>query len=139
MFRTYSGIIRHSSYIDAVKLLFSQVAVLVILLLLNFAFELVYGHKAFLNTALFINMVLSFCGLFLYRVIVKQTFEHYLSEKSDVKLSRTIIYGTDANAISVAKALKLESQANVGFTYSYFKEKTTHFNALCWSRRSYYC
>ncbi len=109
LFRTYSGIIRHSSYIDAVKLLFSQVAVLVILLLLNFAFELVYGHKAFLNTALFINMVLSFCGLFLYRVIVKQTFEHYLSEKSDVKLSRTIIYGTDANAISVAKALKLES------------------------------
>jgi len=109
LFRTYSGIIRHSSYIDAVKLLFSQMAVLVILLLLNFAFELVYGHKAFLNTALFINMVLSFCGLFLYRVIVKQTFEHYLSEKSDIKLSRTIIYGTDANAISVAKALKLES------------------------------
>jgi FlaA1/EpsC-like NDP-sugar epimerase len=84
-------------------------AVLISLLLLNFAFELVYGYKAFLNTALFINMVLSFCGLFLYRVIVKQTFEHYLSEKSNIKLSRTIIYGTDANAISVAKALKLES------------------------------
>ncbi|WP_410501005.1 polysaccharide biosynthesis protein [Flavobacterium sp. ACAM 123] len=109
LFRTYSGIIRHSSYIDAVKLLFSQMAVLISLLLLNFAFELVYGYKAFLNTALFINMVLSFCGLFLYRVIVKQTFEHYLSEKSNIKLSRTIIYGTDANAISVAKALKLES------------------------------
>ncbi|NRT15125.1 FlaA1/EpsC-like NDP-sugar epimerase [Flavobacterium sp. 28A] len=109
MFRTYSGIIRHSSYIDAVKLLFSQIAVLMVLLVLNFAFELYYGYKAFLNTALFINMVLSFCGLFLYRVIVKQTFEHYFSEKKDVKLARTIIYGTDANAISVAKALKLES------------------------------
>lgn len=109
LFRTYSGIIRHSSYIDAVKLLFSQMAVLIILLLLNFAFELFYGYKAFLNTALFINMVLSFCGLFMYRVIVKQTFEYYFSEKSDIKLSRTIIYGTDANAISVANALKLES------------------------------
>jgi FlaA1/EpsC-like NDP-sugar epimerase len=32
-----------------------------------------------------------------------------LQKKSNVKLSRTIIYGTDANAISVAKALKLES------------------------------
>jgi FlaA1/EpsC-like NDP-sugar epimerase len=54
-------------------------------------------------------MVLSFCGLFLYRVIVKQTFQYYFAEKKCVKLSRTIIYGTDANAISVAKALKLES------------------------------
>jgi hypothetical protein len=55
-------------------------------------------------------MVLSFCGLFLYRVIVKQAFQYYFAEKSNVKLSRTIIYGTDANAISVAKALKLESR-----------------------------
>ena len=118
LFRTYSGIIRHSSYIDAVKLLFSQMAVLVLFLFLNFLFEIIYGHKAFLNTALFINMVLSFCGLFLYRVIVKQTFEHYFLEKSDIKLSRTIIYGTDANAISVANALKLESPTRfkiVGF------------------------
>lgn len=118
LFRTYSGIIRHSSYIDAVKLLFSQMAVLIVFLVLNFAFEIFFGTKAFLNTALFINMVLSFCGLFLYRVIVKQTFERYFSEKSDDKLSRTIIYGTDANAISVAKALKLETPARfkiVGF------------------------
>ena len=118
LFRTYSGIIRHSSYIDAVKLLFSQMAVLVLFLVLNFVFEIIVGYKAFLNTALFINMVFSFCGLFLYRVIVKQTFERYFSETSDTNLSRTIIYGTDANAISVAKALKLETPARfkiVGF------------------------
>jgi FlaA1/EpsC-like NDP-sugar epimerase len=118
LFRTYSGIIRHSSYIDAVKLLFSQMAVLILFSVLNFLVEVLYGQKAFLNTALFINMVLSFCGLFLYRVIVKQTFEHYLKEKSDVKLIRVIIYGTDANAISVAKALKLETPSRfkiVGF------------------------
>jgi FlaA1/EpsC-like NDP-sugar epimerase len=42
-------------------------------------------------------------------VIVKQSFQSLFAEKSNVKLSRTIIYGTDANAISVAKALKLES------------------------------
>ena len=111
LFRTYSGIIRHSSYIDAIKLLFSQFTVLVVFLVLNFVYELVTGNKAILNTALFINMVLSFCGLFLYRVFVKQTFEHYFSEKSNAKLSRTVIYGTDANAIAVAKALKLESPA----------------------------
>ncbi|WP_394331834.1 polysaccharide biosynthesis protein [Flavobacterium degerlachei] len=118
LFRTYSGIIRHSSYIDAVKLLFSQMAVLIVFLVLNFLFEVLYGTKAFLNTALFMNMVLSFCGLFLYRVIVKQTFEHYFQEKSDVKLIRTVIYGTDANAMSIANALKIETPSRfkiVGF------------------------
>ena len=118
LFRTYSGIIRHSSYIDAVKLLFSQLSVLVFFLFFNFIFEIFTKEKAFLNTALFINVVLSFCGLFLYRVIVKQTFELYFSEKNSTKLIRTIIYGTDANAISVANALKFETPSRfkiVGF------------------------
>ncbi|RYJ37842.1 Polysaccharide biosynthesis protein CapD [Flavobacterium anhuiense] len=118
LFRTYSGIIRHSSYIDAIKLLFSQMSVLVFFLFINLVFELYTGHKAFLNTALFINLVLSFCGLFLYRVVVKQTFEMYFSEKATSKLIRTVIYGTDANAISVANALKFETPSRfkiVGF------------------------
>ncbi|WP_264566703.1 polysaccharide biosynthesis protein [Flavobacterium sp. N3904] len=118
LFRTYSGIIRHSSYIDAVKLLFSQMAVMVVFLVFNFSYELLNGERVFLTTALFINVVLSFCGLFLYRVIVKQTFELYFSEKSSNKLIRTIIYGTDANAISVANALKFETPTRfkiVGF------------------------
>lgn len=118
LFRTYSGIIRHSSYIDAVKLLFSQMAVLVVFLIANFFYEVSTGEKAILNTALFINIVLSFCGLFLYRVVVKQTFELYFSDKGSNKLIRTIIYGTDANAISVANALKFETPTRfkiVGF------------------------
>ena len=118
LFRTYSGIIRHSSYIDAVKLLFSQTGVLVVFLFLNFSYEFAYGIKLFLNTAFFINIVLSFCGLFVYRVIIKQTFELYFSETGKEKLIRTIIYGTDANAISVANALKFETPTRfkiVGF------------------------
>lgn len=118
LFRTYSGIIRHSSNIDAVKLLFSQVSVLIVFLIYNFLHEIFFQQKAFLNTALFINIVLSFCGLFLYRMMVKQTFELYFSEKSNEKLTRTVIYGTDANAISVANALKFETPSRfkiVGF------------------------
>ena len=109
LFRTYAGIIRHSSYIDAVKLLFSQLSVLLFFLFLNFSFELIYGQKAFSNIALFITVVLSFCGLFLYRIIVKQTFDLYFSKKNNHNLIKLIIYGTDANAIYVAKALKFET------------------------------
>lgn len=109
IFRTYSGIIRHSSYIDAVKILFSQLGVLVVFLLFNFLYEVFFGVKAFLNTALFINIVFSFCGLFLYRILIKQLFEFFFSEQGTNKLIRAIIYGTDANAISVANALKFET------------------------------
>jgi len=118
LFRTYSGIIRHSSYIDAVKLLFSQVSILVFFLLVNLIYELNFGQKAYLNTALFVNTVFTFCGLFLYRVIVKRTFELYFSDISKNQLVRTIIYGTDANAISVANALNFETPARfkvIGF------------------------
>ena len=118
LFRTYSGIIRHSSYIDAVKLLFSQVSVLVFFLVFNLIYEYNFQEKAFLNTALFINTVFTFCGLFLYRVIVKRTFELYFSDNSKNKLVRIIIYGTDANAISVANALNFETPARfkvIGF------------------------
>ena len=118
LFRTYSGIIRHSSYIDAVKLLFSQVSILVFFLIFNLIYEWNFEDKAFLNTALFVNTVFTFCGLFLYRVIVKRTFELYFSDSSKNKLVRVIIYGTDANAISVANALNFETPARfkvIGF------------------------
>lgn len=42
----------------------------------------------------------------------------YFSEKATTKLVRTVIYGTDANAISVANALKFETPSRfkiVGF------------------------
>jgi len=118
IFRTYAGIIRHSSITDAIKLIFSQVSVLVFFIFLNIVSQLIYGNKVFLTTGLFLNMVLSFCGLFMYRVVVKQTFEHLFREKNNKKLPRTVIYGTDANALSVANALKLETPARfniVGF------------------------
>ena len=118
LFRTYSGIIRHSSYIDAVKLLFSQISILVFFLVFNLVYELNFNEKAYLNTALFVNTVFTFCGLFLYRVTVKRTFELYFSENSKNQLVRTLIYGTDANAISVANALNFETPARfkvIGF------------------------
>jgi len=108
IFRTYAGIIRHSSYTDAIKLLFSQVSVFFIFVSGNAVYEFFYATKIYLNTALFIYMILSFCGLFMYRVVVKQVFEQVFSEKNRINLPRTLIYGTDANALAVAKSLKLE-------------------------------
>ncbi|AWA31322.1 polysaccharide biosynthesis protein [Flavobacterium magnum] len=108
LFRTYSGIIRHSSFIDAVKIFIALFLTLLFLVITNYACLLLNGHKLFMNAGLFINFIFSFCGLFLYRIVVKQTFEIYFSGRQSNDLIRALIYGSDANAISVANALKSE-------------------------------
>ncbi|GAW88107.1 polysaccharide biosynthesis protein [Flavobacterium psychrophilum] len=104
-FRTYSGIIRHSSFIDAIKILFSQFFTFLVLVVFNFLFSIYFNDDLFLNTALVVNVIISFCLLFLYRVLVKQFFESYLKGVGSTKLVRAIVYGSDANAISVSNAL----------------------------------
>ncbi len=104
-FKTYSGIIRHSSFIDAIKIVFSQVSTFIVLVVVNFTFSLYYHDNLFVTTALLINIIFSFCFLFLYRVLVKQFFEAYLKGIQNEKLVRAIVYGSDANAISVSNAL----------------------------------
>jgi len=118
VFRTYAGIIRHSSFIDAVKLFMAQSCTFLFLLLLNTFFDVFRGGKLFLNTHLFISVVLSFCFLLLYRIIVKQVFEHYLNESRANSTTKALIYGTDANAVSVANALRFETPSRfriIGF------------------------
>ncbi len=108
IYRTYSGIIRHSSYIDALKIFFSQFSTFVVLLLVNFLLIVFDKEKLYLTTGAFINALLSFSLLFFYRIIVKQTFEKYFNNIGSEKKVSAIIYGSDANAIAVANALNSE-------------------------------
>lgn len=108
LFRTYSGIIRHSSFIDAIKLGFATFFTMLVLILVNFTTLLIIGNKIFMNTGLVINFVMSFSVLFVYRILVKQIFERYFSENAKEDLMRALIYGSDENAIAVANALMAE-------------------------------
>lgn len=108
IFRTYSGIIRHSSYIDALKLFFSQFSTFVVLLVFNFILIVFGKEKLYLTTGAFINALLSFSLLFFYRIVVKQTFEKFFSGSPNDQKTSAIIYGSDANAIAVANALRSE-------------------------------
>lgn len=109
VFRTYSGIVRHSSYTDAMKLFFSQFSTFFFIVLLNFVFVQLDRTKIFLTTASFFTAFLSFALLFFYRIVVKQTFEILFSETTPVKKMNVLIYGSDANATAVANALKSET------------------------------
>lgn len=111
VFKTYSGIIRHTTFIDGIKLLMSTGSSLVVLIALNYGSYLFVGQKIYLMPGLFVQFVLNFFLLFLFRIFVKNIFESLKNSESQSNALRTMIYGTDANAIFVATALKAETPA----------------------------
>jgi FlaA1/EpsC-like NDP-sugar epimerase len=126
-FRTYSGIIRHSTFIDGVKLLVATTAAYLTLMIFNYSLQIILHDRFFLSTGLFITYVISFLLLFLFRILVKNVFETYLQVADTNQLTKAVIYGADANAISVANALKTEKPARfnvVAFVNKFEQAKT---------------
>jgi FlaA1/EpsC-like NDP-sugar epimerase len=95
--KTYSGIIRHSTFIDGSKLLVATLWSFSVLAGYNYAWAFFHnGQKIFITSGIFIDHALIFI------------FEMFLNAKNSQNLMRVIIFGADANAISVANALKSE-------------------------------
>jgi FlaA1/EpsC-like NDP-sugar epimerase len=106
--RTYAGIIRHSTFIDGIKLLVASTCAYIALLVMHYFFYFINDIKIFIPTALFITYIVSFLLLFLFRILVKNVFETYMHYGESRNLIRAVIYGTNSNAISIANALKAE-------------------------------
>ncbi len=124
LFKTYSGIIRHSTFIDGVKLLFATSCSFIFLLIFNYVYFFYFNQKIYLSTSLFLCYVISFLLLFLFRILVKYLFEIYALNLNNLELLNTMIYGSDANAISVANALKTENPARFKLVGFINKQKT---------------
>ncbi|SDS25976.1 polysaccharide biosynthesis protein [Christiangramia echinicola] len=107
-FKTYSGIIRYSSNIDALKLLLATISSFIFLLTVNYITFFSIGEKIFLVGGLLINLWISFSLLFLFRLGVKQVYEYFKIIQKNESLIKTVILGIDENAISIAGALDIE-------------------------------
>lgn len=108
LFRTYAGLIRHSSFIDALKLLLASFSTFITLLFINFCSYLFFGEKIYLVAGLIFYFLFSFSMLFLFRLGVKQVYEYFKSSQKKDSLQPVVIFGADENAISVAGALEIE-------------------------------
>ena len=108
VFKTYSGIIRHSTFIDGIKLLYSSVCSFLTLVAINYITYYAIGKKIYLFPSLVLNFIITFLALFLFRIFVKFIFDNLIVEKHFSNLIQGVIYGSDANAITVANALRSE-------------------------------
>ena len=107
-FRTYAGLIRHSTFIDAIKFFLASLATLITLLVVNYSHLIFRGNNLFLIPGLFIYFAMSFSFLLLFRVLVKQVFEAYFDYAAKEEQVKVMIYGIDSNAIAISNALKVE-------------------------------
>lgn len=118
VFKTYSGIIRHSTFTDIIKLALALFFTMVIAVVFNSIFEAIEGHKILLTTSIFLYCLLSFTLLLLFRVAVKESY-HFLRKNASLSSKkRTAILGTNDDAISLANALLQDSKLSynlVGF------------------------
>ncbi len=109
IFKSYSGIIRHSTFIDIIKLAFTTVATIVTILLFNFIFEFIQGQKIFLTTSLLLYMFASFTFLLLFRISVKESYTFLKNVTTTEDKKKIAIIGVDDQSISLGSSILTES------------------------------
>lgn len=108
LYRTYAGLIRHSTFLDAVRFFIASLSTLIVVVVSYYLYYLYSSAEIVFIPFLLIYTLVSFCGLFLFRVMVKQVFEVYLSSTNEENELKVLVYGTNENAIAIASALKSE-------------------------------
>ncbi len=104
LFKTYAGIIRHSTFFDFFKILWSSGSALIAMLGLNFMSELILGKPVYLYPVLFLFFFISIFLMFFFRMATKQIFGILLPKEVAHK-ERIVIVGVEDTSISLAKAI----------------------------------
>ena len=109
VFKTYSGIIRHTTFVDAVNLFWAELSTLITLFIINFGLEHIFDKKLFLTTRVLFYGIIAYCLLLFFRIAVKSVFENYINVSREKDLIKTVIYGSGEKAIAIANAILAET------------------------------
>lgn len=105
IFKTYAGIIRHSTFIDLFKLLISCFFTMFIVGSINILYFWATGTKFILTAYLILYFIISFMGLFLFRLYVKEFFHIVREYRRSALKKRILVLGIDEQSIAIARAI----------------------------------
>lgn len=105
IFKTYAGVIRHSTFFDFFKILLSSGSTLVSLLLLNYATEFWLGKSLYLYPNLFLYFFISVSIMFFFRMVTKQFFNILIDIKGSASKIRIAVVGVSDASVSLARAI----------------------------------
>lgn len=104
LFKTFAGIIRHSTFIDIQKIFWSSFTTVVSLLVLKYTFSLI-KVKLFYTPLLLLYFVISFTALLVFRLAVKQAFYFVKHVKASTQKKRIMILGISDHSVAMAGAI----------------------------------
>ncbi|MAZ72743.1 MAG: polysaccharide biosynthesis protein [Flavobacteriaceae bacterium] len=109
VFKSYSGIIRHSTFTDIIKLIFSSLTTVATVFIFNFIYEYFIGARIFLTTSLLLYMLISFTFMLFFRITVKESYSFLKQVAGNEEKKRIAIIGVEDHTISLGAALLTES------------------------------
>ena len=109
VFKSYSGIIRHSTFTDILKLALTAVSTFALIVLFNTIYSAVTDQKVFLTTFLLLYMFASFTFMLLFRISVKESYTFLRNAANSEGKKKIAIIGIDDATISLAKGMITES------------------------------
>lgn len=108
-FKTYSGIVRYSSFVDIRRVFF---AILLSLIIAEAMHYVIYNWRfagiefyPMNGKQIFVMYILAMIGMILFRVLVKSFYDTIFSNKNGI---RTLIYGINNGGIGLAKNIRDE-------------------------------
>lgn len=107
IYRTYSGIIRHSTFIDLFKLFLAIFSTTIFVGIVSYSFKLMTGQRMIQMSIPFLAVFFatSFILLFLFRLCVKEFFHLIREFRRSTLRKRILVLGVDEQAVAVARAI----------------------------------
>ena len=105
LFRTYSNVLRLSSFVDVMHIFVASTLAFFICVVVTLLWPVVFGKQLTYVTVLIITYVVSFTILATTRMTIKMLYDHFRQNKQE--MVNTYIYGT-VSGIDIAKALRTE-------------------------------
>ena len=105
LFKTFAGIIRHSTFIDIQKIFWSSFITVGCLLVLKYSTFWLTKIKLFYTPLLLLYFVISFTALLVFRLAVKQAFYFVKHVKASTQKKRIMVLGISDHSVAIAGAI----------------------------------
>ena len=105
IFKTYAGIIRHSTFFDFFKIILSSGSTLFTVLVLNYLSEFLLGKSLYLYPNLFLYFFISVSVMFFFRMVTKQFFNVLIDFKGASSKVKIAVVGVGDASVSLARAI----------------------------------
>ena len=105
VFRTYSNVLRLSSFVDLLNIFAAMVLSFVVTLVLNYLSLWILGQVVMPLSVLITSYLVAFVLMVTFRMVIKTIYDEFSTSKSANRLN-VFIYGTQAGGINIAKSIR---------------------------------